>query len=139
MVLGFILAAANVLGLNESRKAADAQNDAAKLQQQLADNQAANERRKQIRQARLIRGRLENASAQTGGLGSSSNTSANQGINSNLGFNLSESFATQAISGKITRSLGNAAGHNLNASIFNTSAALLTDENVQASFKGLFT
>lgn len=115
LVIAGISAAASAAS---SIYSAQQQNKANKIQQAIADNKAANERRQQIRQARLARGRLVNASAQTGGQGSSAETGALSGISSQLGFNLSESFATQAMSGRITSLMGRAANAQMAGNIF---------------------
>jgi hypothetical protein len=116
-IVGIIVAVvAGAVSYDQNKKAAKAQNKANQLQQQIADNQAASERRQQIRQARLLRGRVANAAAQTGGQGSSSEYSSMESSESQLGFNLSQSYATQALSGQITKQLGRASDYQTRAS-----------------------
>ena len=135
MVLGLVLGALAVgTGVASYRE----QKKANKLQQSLADNRAANERRQSIRQARLARGRLLNASAQSGGAGSSSEASALGGIGSQLGFNLAESYATQALSGRISDSLGKASSLSVASNIFSAAGSFANNPNNQGYLDDLF-
>lgn len=120
LVVGAVIAGSNILGHREKRKAAKKQNQANALQQEIADNQAAAERRRQIREARILRGRVVNQSAATGGMGSSGESSAIGGASSQLGFNLNQSFVTQSLSGATTSALNAASRRNMRASAYGT-------------------
>lgn len=108
-VLAVVGAAFAVAGHSQKRSAAKARNRAGQLRQSIADAKAAAERREIVRESRRERGRVENLSAQTGGQGSSSEASAYGTLDTQTGQNLNQSYVTQALSGKVTNLLGDAA------------------------------
>lgn len=116
LIVGALVGGSSVLSFNQNRKAAKSQNKANAIQQEIANNQAAAERRRQVREARILRGRIVNQSAATGGMGSSGEASAIGGASSQLGFNLGQSFVTQALSGATTSALNKAASRRMQAS-----------------------
>ena len=137
MVFGAIIGGLSLIESHrQQRKARKEQKRANLLQQRIADNEAARERRNQVRQARILRAGIVNRAAQTGGTGSSSETSAVGGVASNLSLNLAESFVTQNISGQITAALGRSAAASGRASLFKDISNFSTQHG--DSLSGLF-
>ena len=116
-IFAAISAFSTVAGLGMQAQAASEQRRANRLMQRQADLKAARERREQVRQNRIARARVLNASAASGTQGASSEFSAVSGINSQLGQNLSESYITQYLSGQTTSALNISASYGRDANV----------------------
>lgn len=84
-----------------ARHAADLQTQAQEEQQAQNAQRAQDERRAQIRQERVQRARIEQASVNSGAEGSSGELGALGALTTNANQNIGESFANQARAGRI--------------------------------------
>lgn len=105
----FIIAASAIGSAGASIAGARQQRKAGEAQQRQADRQAALERRKMVREARIKRAQVINSSAQTGTQGSSGAISAAGAINQQTAFATGNSFAHQQLSQQISDRLQRAA------------------------------
>lgn len=126
-IFAAISAFSTVAGLGMQAQAASEQRRANRLMQRQADLKAARERREQVRQNRIARARVLNASAASGTQGASSEFSAVSGINSQLGQNLSESYITQYLSGQTTSALNRSASYGRDANVLFTGANFISN------------
>lgn len=85
--------------LHAGRKQSQQEDKIRRIQQRMSDSQAALERRRIVREARIRKAEIENQAAQTGTLTSSSALSAMGSIRSQAGFNLAQSYQGQRYSG----------------------------------------
>lgn len=128
-IFAAISAFSTVAGLGMQAKAASEQRRANRLMQRQADLRAARERREQVRQNRIARARVLNASAASGTQGASSEFASVSGINSQLGQNLSESYITQYLSGQTTSALNRSASLERNANVAFTGANFISNNS----------
>ena len=91
-----------------SYEAGEEQKEAGRLQQRQAGSKAALERRRIVREERVRRAQIIASSAGQGTQGSSGEAGAIGGLSNQLGTNLSNSYAQQALSARIGERLQNA-------------------------------
>jgi hypothetical protein len=94
-IIGLAIAAGSAVEARKEQRAA------VKLQQKQASGKANLERRRMVREARIRRGEIEAQAQSSGTGGGSSASAASSSIGSQLGFNLSQSYATQGLSSDI--------------------------------------
>lgn len=115
-----VIAAAAVVGAGASVQSGQRQKAANKAQQKQADARAAAERRRMVREERIRRSQVINASTQTGGQGSSGEFGALAGITSQTGANLAQSYQQQTLSQSASKYLQGAANFNTLGNVAST-------------------
>ena len=137
MAVSAAVAAAVFTGASviEQRKSGRRQERSQKIAQRKADVESARGRRQQIREARIRRADILQASASTGAAGSSAETGAIGSLQSQLGTNLGASFQTQALSQSQSRANIGAAKASTRAGIFGSVADITSPF---ADFKSIF-
>ena len=118
--IALLLTAASI---DQSIKAADAQEEVRDEQREQGRADTIRAKRRQIREARVRREQAANVAAQTGAQGSSSVVQNEGSIQSQLGSNLSFLDQTAARSERIFDAQSDVAGHQLAAGIATTGAS----------------